>query len=504
LIAPDFGAGPPGLLTSAAVDSTYEAGRQGSPPDAAPPAPADITVVGLGPGPGRLWTAAAREAVAGAREVWVRTFKHPAAVALLAVRPDARSFDEVYDSAADLPAVYDLIAAQLLAAAGSGPVCYAVPGSSSVGEATVTLLRSRAPSKGLTLAEVPAISFIEPTLRAVGWDAFDGLQVADAMEVAARHHPPFDPDRPALVAQAYSRMVAGDLKLVLLAQYPPEHGLVIVTAAGTEREATLPVALADLDRGDHFDDETTVAIPPLRCANGQDRRVPVGGSLQTLAEMMARLRGPGGCPWDIEQTHDSLVPFLLEEAHEVIAAIEAGEPGELRDELGDLLLQIAFHAQIASEGDAFSIHDVVCAVTDKIVSRHPHVFGDESASSAAEVEGRWEELKRRERAGRGRRHDPFEGIPATLPALAAARQVQERTERLGIAASTTAPAAESAADLSVPPAERDIADALWEIVTRAREANVDPEGALRRLIRAKVAGLRATETIIDPSTRLSE
>jgi uncharacterized protein YabN with tetrapyrrole methylase and pyrophosphatase domain len=258
----------------------------------------------------------------------------------------------------------------------------------------------------------------------------------------------------------------------------------VVTSAGTPHASVERVVLAELDRADRFTDETTLALPPLGCGRTDRGDAPVGGSLQTLAEMMARLRSPDGCPWDIEQTHETLAPFLLEETHEVLAAIEGGDEDRLCDELGDLLLQVVFHAQIASEGSRFTVHDVVCAVTDKIVARHPHVFADEDAASAAEVASRWEELKRREREQAGHDHDPFEGIPPTLPALARARQVQERTERLGL------PPGAQAVD-ETPATEEQIAAALWDIVARARLCGVDAEGALRRLTVQRTQQARA-------------
>ena len=152
---------------------------------------------------------------------------------------------------------------------------------------------------------------------------------------------------------------------------------------------------------------------------------------QTLVDIVAQLRAPGGCPWDREQTHESLKRNLLEEAHETLEAIDDGDPSVLTEELGDLLVQIAFHADIAREAGHFDMGDVVERINRKLIRRHPHVFADESVSDAREVERNWERIKAQERAESGTRKSPVDGIPASLPALAAAQLMQDRVARAG-------------------------------------------------------------------------
>ena len=152
---------------------------------------------------------------------------------------------------------------------------------------------------------------------------------------------------------------------------------------------------------------------------------------QTLVDIVAKLRAPGGCPWDREQTHESLKRNLLEEAHEALEAIDGGDPAVLTEELGDLLVQIAFHADIAREAGHFDMGDVVERINRKLIRRHPHVFADESVSDAREVERNWERIKAQERAASGTRKSPVDGIPASLPALAAAQLMQDRVARAG-------------------------------------------------------------------------
>ena len=152
---------------------------------------------------------------------------------------------------------------------------------------------------------------------------------------------------------------------------------------------------------------------------------------QTLVEIVAKLRAPGGCPWDREQTHESLRRTLLEEAHEVLEAIDNGDSEVLTEELGDLLVQIAFHADIAREAGHFEMGDVVERINRKLIRRHPHVFGDTTVADAREVERNWERIKAEERAASGKRKSPVDGIPASLPAMAAAQLMQDRVARAG-------------------------------------------------------------------------
>lgn len=457
----------------------------------------DITVVGLGPGDPAHLTEAARELLARAPAVWVRTVHHPA-VASIPPGAVVHSCDDLYATHDAFEEVYQAIADRLIAAARAGPVVYAVPGDPSVGETSVALLRRAAVQHGLSLGVLPGVSFIEPMLAALGWDALDGVQVADATRLATAHYPTIDPGQPALIGQVYSRLIASDLKITLLGQYPPEHPVTLVDGAGTARESvdtdsspafqltTRP--LAELDHADDFNDLTSLAVPAL----------PYPGSLLQLAEAIAHLRAPDGCPWDLAQTHESLRPYLLEEAYETLSALDADDMPALAEELGDLLLQVVLHAQIAAEGGEFTLPDIIHGITAKIWRRHPHVFGTVQVSGVDEVLANWETLKRQERASRGDTDadDPYRGIPVTLPALARAQAVQQRGTRKGMAdASETMKSAGDfnagdaadtgdMEDMEEPEVQgaiqrARIGDALWELVQLAETWNVDAEAALR-------------------------
>ena len=199
-----------------------------------------------------------------------------------------------------------------------------------------------------------------------------------------------------------------------------------------------------------------------------------GSRLLDVVAVMDRLRSPGGCPWDAEQTHESLMPYLLEEAYEAYAALEEADTDALREELGDVLLQVVFHARLAEErADGWTIDDVAAGLVEKLTKRHPHVFGDASAEDAAEVERNWDRLKAAEKG----RTSVTDGVPLSQPALALAARLQKKARKLG------APV----------PEYEGLGGELWELVRRCAEAGVDPEVELRTVARAYRDRLAATE-----------
>ncbi len=440
--------------------------------------PPRITIVGLGPGDPALLTQRAWERLQAAPRVLFRTGLHPVAAALPA-GVQVETFDALYDQAESFEVVYQTIVERLLQAARRpGGVLYAVPGDPMVGEATVAALREAASGSDLTLEIIPGVSFIEPCLELVGWDALDGLSLVDALEVAARHHPPFPPDTPALLGQLYGRMVAAEVKLTLMNQYPGDHPVTLIQAAGTPQARRETLALLELDRRETFDHTTSLYIPAL----------PVQSAFESFQDTVARLRAPGGCPWDREQTHRSLRPHLLGEAYEALEAIDADDMHALREELGDLLLQIVIQAQIATEEGDFSMAQVVEGINSKIRRRHPHVFGEVQVDGVEQVMHNWEALKAQERleADRGEK-GVLDGVPQVLPALAQADELQSRAARLGF----DWPDVQGVIDKvreeleevrqAGDPQERaaEMGDLLFAVVNYARWLQVDPEAALR-------------------------
>lgn len=347
-----------------------------------------IAIVGLGPGRAEYLSVGALDALRRASLVLVRTRQHPAVEELSGLGVSYQSLDWVYETSTEMTQVYQRLAEEVVkAAATNAPVVYAVPGHPLVAEASVELLLQRARAGELEVEIIPSVSSVELMLLRLGFDPLAGLRIADAQSVTRT-----DAAAATLFLQLDSRRVASELKLSLLEVYPPEHEVVLLHAVGVpEAESVRSLPLAELDQRDDFDHLTSLFVPAL----GEEQRPVV---FPDLVDLMARLRAPDGCPWDREQDHHSLRPCLEEETREVLEAIDKADPRSLQEELGDLLLQILFHAQLADEAGEFDITDVLRGLRDKLIERHPHVFGGEKIATAAEVLEAWEAIKRKARS----------------------------------------------------------------------------------------------------------
>jgi tetrapyrrole methylase family protein/MazG family protein len=438
-----------------------------------------ITIIGLGPGDPELLTRRVWRLLEQAPEVYLRTARHPGVDAL--PKNTYHSFDALYDQAADFESLYCQIATQVVEL-GTRPqgVVYAVPGHPLVGESTVVQILALARERGIAVKIEDGLSFIEPTLDALGQDALDGLQLHDAVTVTRMHHPPLNPDYPAVLAQLYSRAVASDVKLTLANQYPDDHPVILIYAAGTAQQAIERIPLYAIDHSEKISHLTTLVVPPLSTP----------GSFERFQEVMAHLRAPEGCPWDRKQTHLTLRKYLVEETYEVLDALDREDMDALREELGDLLLQIVFHAQIATEGGEFRMADVLDAIISKMIRRHPHVWGDVKVKDAGEVLTNWEALKKLEKAERGDSAPPasvLDGIPVGLPALAQASAYHAKAAGTGfdwpnmdgVIEKFQEEIRELVAAETEAERQDELGDILTVVVNIARWLKVDPETALR-------------------------
>ena len=379
-----------------------------------------ITIVGLGPGDGRYLTREAWDVLQSVSDkLYVRTAQHPA-VDDLPEGVTVQSFDSLYEASTEFETVYQEIIDTVVELGQSGDVVYAVPGHPHVGEATVLGIEALAKATQTPIRIVAGLSFVEPMLTDLGLDGLDGIQIFDALTVAQYLHPPLNVDAPLLLGQVYSPMVASELKLALMALYGPMHTVKLLHGAGTNEAVIESVPLFEIDRSEHIRNLTSLFVPA---------RTEVG-SLGNFAETIAFLRSPNGCPWDREQTAQSMLPSFLEEMAEVADAIERDDVDELRDELGDLLLHIVFQAQLASEGDEFTLTDVIAGIEAKIRRRHPHVWGDVNAESADDVVKTWDEIKREEK-GDAQPSSILDNLPLTLPSMMRAQKMQKRAAKVG-------------------------------------------------------------------------
>jgi tetrapyrrole methylase family protein/MazG family protein len=296
------------------------------------------------------------------------------------------------------------------------------------------------------------------------------LILLEARTLASAHVPSFPPDMPALLTIVDSRELALQLKGVLLTTYPEEHVVFVVS------EEVREARLEELENVEFFE-KTDLYVPPLE----------EGTSFESFAEIVAHLRAPNGCPWDREQTHQTLRKHLLEESYEAIAAIDAGDFTAMREEFGDLLLQVVLQSQIANEENQFNIHQAIHGIYTKLVRRHPHVFGDLKLDGVEGVLANWEKLKERERSEKKEERGLLDGIPMALPALSQAQEYQDRVARVGF----DWPEVEGVLDKVKEEIEEiknaetnfelasEIGDLFFALVNVARWKHIDAESSLR-------------------------
>ena len=466
-----------------------------------------ITIVGLGPaGLDRLSSDLA-DLLQNSERVIVRTLEHPAALELSEMR-QVETCDDIYSSAEDFDEVYSAIAERILAAGTEDAVVYAVPGSPAVGERSVAEIRLRADAAGLEVEVRGSSSFLDELFLAAEVDPLDrGLQVLDARSLPY----PLTLGLPTVFAQVDTPLIVGGLKGALLELLEPDH---LVTVAFGLGEPDAVVRRVPLGKLDHVEvgSRTTMFVDPGM----------VGWP--GLVDLSRRLRAE--CPWDAKQTHHSLVRHLIEEAYEVIEAVgrlapdaPAGEVDvsaylHLEEELGDLLLQVLFHSNLASEAGVFGIENVAEQHRRKLVHRHPHVFGVDGGEpievdGAHEVEANWERIKQEEK-GRGSLMDD---VPVDMPALARGAKLQRRAASVGFdwpdQAGVMEKLREEVVELEKALEEEDgvaheLGDVLFTVVNLARHLDIDPETALRQAIDRFSDRFRQVEEAGDLAGRSAE
>ena len=437
-----------------------------------------VTVVGLGPAGPDLCTTATLVAIGEHPHRLVRTVRHPA----VSVLGDAVvALDHHYESAVSFTEVYAGVVEEVVVAAEvHSQVLYAVPGSPMVAEHTVELLLA---DDRVDVTLVPALSFLDLAWVRLGVDPLDsGVRIVDAhrfpVEAAGERGP-------LLVAQVDSPAVLADVVAAVVD--PPDEPVTVLQGLGTDDERIVQALWDDLPDVIDPDHLTSLFVPRLAA--------PIAAEVQRFVDLVAVLRRE--CPWDAEQTHTTLRPHLLEEAHEVLEALDefdevSGEGSEaLEEELGDLLFQVVFHARIAADDGRFDLADVTRGIHDKLRHRHPHVFRPESGEDPVGVDGsadvvaNWDRIKQVEKG----RESVLDGIPPTLPALAVAQKVVRRAAGIDVEP-----------DLSLSGLRDDealddeaLGDLLLALAVSAWSAGLDAEDALRVAVGRFSTVVRATE-----------
>ena len=426
-----------------------------------------ITIIGTGWLEGQLTLEGAQALKSGAK-VLLHTNRCGCAAWLEQQGVPFDSLDALYDACEDFDDHAKAAAEAVIEAAKAGDVVYGV---ADVRDRSVPILVERAgervrviagpPSEGALLA---CVSGETRAVEASDWEDF---------HLTPREH--------CLIRELDSRELACEVKLKLMAVYPEETEIFLMN--GGEAPARLP--LYELDRADRYDHMTCALVPAQREVTALERY-----DFEHLNEIMRILCAPGGCPWDRAQTHESLRTCLLEEAYEVMDAIDEGDPDHLYDELGDILLQVALNAELARRHGEFDISDVTTAICEKMISRHTHVFGKDRAASADAVLDLWSKNKMAER-GQSTYTEVLRSVTRTLPSLLRAAKVLKRCAEAGLGdADAAEPAARCREGLEALPGARDaeawLGTRLLEMAGIARLLKVDPEialnGAVNRLI----------------------
>lgn len=432
-----------------------------------------ITIIGLGPGSlARVPTPVKTLLLDPAAVVVARTRHHPAASELAATR-EVVFCDDLYESAERFDDVYEEIARRVMDHSQKGPVVYAVPGSPTIGEFAVRKIIE----SGADVEVIPGESFVDAILAAVGYDLLDrGLQILNGHELPD----PLILDKPTVIGHLDTQEVLADVLDSVSRVLTEGEQVTLLVGLGADDSTIVTGAPGEID----------LALSGFRTSLFVDAEP---GGLIGAVRVMRRLRAE--CPWDREQTHQSLVKNLVEEVYELIEAIgqlprygiDWVAYAAVEDELGDVLLQVLFHEAIAREQAAFDIDGVAEVLRQKLIRRHPHVFGDVSVSSAAEVKQNWDRIKEAESGKAGR--SVLDGVASGLPALQRSAKIQNRAAKIGFdwerADQVVDKVREELEELDLALAgegdiEDELGDVIFSLVNLSRHVGVDPELALSR------------------------
>ena len=438
-----------------------------------------IKIVGLGPGAKEALTIGTIYEFENNKNIFLRTEKHPTVDYLKEKKIIFDTYDNVYESIGSFDEVYLNIANDLIRKHEKlGDLVYAVPGHPLVAEKSVFNLIELCKENNIEYKIIPAVSFIDAMIESLRIDPIGGLKVIDSFDIGNQI---LDKRIGTIVTQVYNQLIASEVKIKLLEQYNDETQIYYVRAAGIKGQENIrKIPLFELDMQEDIDYLTSIYIPK-DLKNKKD--------FNDLLEIIEILRSEDGCPWDREQTHKSLEKALIEESYEVIDAIDQDDDNSLIEELGDVLLQVVFHASIGKEDGYFDISDIIEGICNRMVSRHPHVFKDcNELNSSDEVLVKWDELKKKEK-GYSSLTEEMKGITKGLPALLRAHKVQEKAKKVGFdfedvsfAINKVKEELKEVIDVynteNVEKIKEEIGDLLFSCVNVARFLKVDEEIAL--------------------------
>lgn len=436
-----------------------------------------IRIMGLGPGDKNAITIGALEVLKNSPMIYIRTEKHPTVDYIKNIGIQFSTYDHFYDVGSSFDEVYDLIAKDIIKNhADKGDLVYAVPGHPLVAEKTVNILIGICKNENIKYEILPAVSFIDAMMESLEIDPVNGMKVIDAFDLKDQQQ---DRRCNTIITQVYNKFIASEVKIWLSQYYNDDKEIYFVRAAGVKGlENIRKIHIYEIDRQLDIDYLTSLYIP-------KDDEVK---DFKDLLGIMEILRGENGCPWDREQTHESLKKYLIEECYEVLEGIDEKSEDMIVEELGDVLLQIVFHAEIGKEDGYFDINDVIKGICDKMIFRHPHVFGKEHLNTSEEVLNSWDNIKKKEK-GYESYTEELEHVAKNLPSLIRSEKIQKKASKIGFDWDNV----EDVMDKVLEEIQEvkdvykgnnkakiieEVGDLLFSVVNVARFLDIEPESAL--------------------------
>lgn len=460
--------------------------------------------MGLGPGEFDFISHGAFKALKDGKNIYFRTSKHPLISKLEKENIKFKSLDYFYEKENDFEAVYDNISKFIIDEAKNDDLIYAVPGHPRVAEKTVELIEEYAQREKINLSIIPSMSFVDAMFNFLKVDPVHGFKLADALNIKQEK---VDINSNMVITQVYDKFIASNVKLKLMEYYAEEEYVYIVKGASIKGlEEKHKVKLYELDRLDIFDYLTSLYVPKSSIKKYHD--------ISDLESIMERLRSDNGCSWDKKQTHESLKKHIIEEAYELMDAIDKNDIDEMIEELGDILLHVVFHAQIGKEQGYFDLREVSTKICEKLIFRHPHVFGEEEFKED-EFDKRWEELKKEEK-GEETVTESLKRIPKHLPALIKSNKVQKKAALVGFdwdniddvykkIEEEYKEVIDAHRHNNIQYIEEEIGDLLFSVVNLARFLNIDPEEALNNTTQKFIKRFSFIEnSVLDMGNKLED
>lgn len=429
-------------------------------------------------------------------KVILRTRKHPCVEEFDNYNINFTSFDDIYDTSETFEEVYEKISQLILDECRKGDIVYAVPGNPLINETSVKNIIKKCEENNISYEIIEGISYIDVIACALKKDLGKGLELVDAFDILDNKFR-LNKHLPVLINQVFNQAILSDVKLYLLDLYPDEKEVALIKNAGLVNEIIHWDKLYKIDRYE-VDYLTTLYIPEEK----EDLK-----EFSSLVKTVRDLRMPGGCPWDREQTHESLIRYIIEEAYEVIDAIENEDIDNLQEELGDLLFQILIHSQIADEENYFTVYDVIEDINKKMIRRHPHVFGDLETENVDVIFRNWDKIKATEKPKKSLSEE-MESIPKHLPNLLIADKIQRKAGKVGFDWDAPEPAMEKVLEeyqevlaelnketLDMKHLEEEFGDLLFAVVNAVRLSDIDPNEALNKANRKFIKRFKLMEDL---------